>query len=116
VALEALAVLEDERLIARTAQLGAYLMSRLGEIARASKLVRAVRGRGLLAGIELHPDIDAHQLVLTLAERGVLTRETHHTVIRLAPPLVISPEELDWGLERIADTLAAHGKPLPRVA
>jgi len=116
VALEALDILEEEDLVNRTAELGDHLLASLQTIARESPLVREVRGRGLFAGIELNPQVDAHQLALALLERGVLTRETHGTVLRLAPPLVISREELDWGLERIAETLAARGRPPPQAA
>jgi ornithine--oxo-acid transaminase len=116
VALEALDLLEEEQLIGHAAELGDRLLVFLRQIARNSPVVREVRGRGLLAGIELNPQTDAHSLALALLERGVLTRETHGTVLRLAPPLVITREELDWGLERIAETLAAWGKPLPQAA
>ncbi|MGE5492896.1 MAG: ornithine--oxo-acid transaminase [Actinomycetota bacterium] len=116
VALEALDVLEEEALVGHADELGRHLSVCLEEIARNSPAVREVRGRGLLAGIELNPQIDAHSLALALLEKGVLTRETHGTVLRLAPPLVISREELDWGLVQIADTLAAWGEPLPRAA
>lgn len=116
VALEALDILEQDDLIGHAAELGDYLLVCLEQIARNSTAVREVRGRGLLAGIELNAQIDAHSLALALLERGVLTRETHGTVLRLAPPLVISRQELDWGLEQIADTLAAWGEPLPQAA
>jgi len=115
-ALEALDLLEEEELIGHAAELGDHLLVSLQRIARNSPVVREVRGRGLLAGIELNPQTDAHSLALALLKRGVLTRETHGTVLRLAPPLVITQAELDWGLEQIADTLAAWGTPLPQAA
>jgi ornithine--oxo-acid transaminase len=116
VALEALDLLEEEGLVGHAAELGEHLLVSLHQIARNSPLVREVRGRGLLAGIELIHQTDAHSLALALLERGVLTRETHGTVLRLAPPLVISRSELDWGLEQIADMLTARGTPVSQAA
>jgi len=104
VALEALAVIEDERLIERSRELGAHLLDRLRHLQ--SPLVRAVRGRGLWAGVELAPDVSARAVVERLAERGVLTKDTHGTVVRFAPPLTISREALDWGLDVFAAVLA----------
>jgi ornithine--oxo-acid transaminase len=120
VALEALDVLIDEELIERSADLGAYLQGRLAELARHSPAIRAVRGRGLFAGIELEPTrADAHQLALELLAHGVLTKDTHATVLRLAPPLVITEDELDWGLARIEEVfygLDHFGTPTPHAA
>lgn len=97
VALEGLRVLEDERLVERAARLGPHLMQRLQEVqAAAGPLVREVRGRGLWAGVDIDPAHgDARRLVERLAERGVLSKETHQTVIRFAPPLTITPELID---------------------
>ncbi len=104
VGLEALRVIEDEGLVARSAALGSHLLARLRAIA--SPLIVDVRGRGLWAGVELDPRrASARRVVEQLAERGVLTKETHETVIRFAPPLVISREALDWGLDVFVDTL-----------
>jgi len=65
-----------------------------------------VRGRGLFAGIELDPQhADAHELAVALLEHGVLSKDTHSTVLRLAPPLIISEEELLWGMARIDEVL-----------
>jgi ornithine--oxo-acid transaminase len=63
-------------------------------------VVRAVRGRGLWAGIEFTA-LPGREVCERLAARGVLAKETHGNVIRLAPPLVISEEDLDWGMDRI---------------
>jgi ornithine aminotransferase len=103
VALEALRVIEDEGLVARSAALGAHLMARLKAIA--NPLVREVRGRGLWVGVELDPKVSAREVVEQLALRGVLTKDTHGTVIRFAPALTISREALDWGIDVFADTL-----------
>ncbi|HEV8016157.1 MAG TPA: ornithine--oxo-acid transaminase [Stellaceae bacterium] len=106
VGLVALRVLEDEGLVERCRVLGEHMMARL----RALDLpaIKAVRGLGLLAGIELDPRFaDARTVCEQLALRGVLSKETHETVIRLAPPLVISQEDLDWALDRIAEVIGA---------
>jgi len=104
VGLEALRVIEDEGLVARSAALGAHLLARLRAIE--SALVVDVRGRGLWAGVELDPRrVSARRVVERLADRGVLTKETHQTVIRFAPPLVISREALDWGVDVFVETL-----------
>jgi N-dimethylarginine dimethylaminohydrolase len=97
-------VIEDEGLVARSAALGAHLLARLRAID--SPLVADVRGRGLWAGVELDPRrASARRVVARLAERGVLSKETHETVIRIAPPLVISRQALDWGLDVLIATL-----------
>lgn len=104
VALEALHVIEDENLVARSAALGAHLLSRLGQIA--SPTIRAVRGKGLWVGVDLNPGlVSARKVVERLAERGVLSKETHETVIRFAPPLTIGREALDWGIDVFIETL-----------
>lgn len=113
VAMAALDVLEDEGLVEKSARLGELLLSVLHQLADTSSAVCAVRGRGLFAGIELDPlQTDAREVAEALLKKGVLTKDTHGTVLRLAPPLVISEEELMWGLERIADVLNNfHSRP-----
>jgi ornithine--oxo-acid transaminase len=71
---------------------------------RALPGVSAVRGRGLWAGVEF-ASLSGREVCERLAARGVLAKETHGKVIRLAPPLIISEEDLDWGLGRIEDAL-----------
>jgi ornithine--oxo-acid transaminase len=97
VALEGLRVMEDEQLVARSAQQGEYLLERLHEVMAASGgLIRAVRGRGLWAGVDIDPaQATARELVERLAAGGVLSKETHETVIRFAPPLTITRELID---------------------
>lgn len=96
---EALAVIEEERLVERSAELGAAMKARLGEMTRG--LAREVRGRGLWVGVEIAAGAGAaKEVVARLADAGVLTKETHEHTIRFAPPLTISREELGWGLER----------------
>ncbi len=103
IARTALRVLKDEGLVQRSAELGTYLMDRLRKIK--SPHVKEIRGRGLLVGIEL--DGPARPYCEALKEQGVLCKETHDKVLRIAPPLVIQPSDIDWGLERIQRVLAA---------
>lgn len=97
VALAALQVLEDENLVARSAALGAHLLARLlATQARHPGLIRAVRGRGLWVGVEMDPAAgSARACVEAMARRGVLSKETHETVIRFAPPLTITRAQID---------------------
>ena len=104
VAREAVRVLFEEGLIENAERQGAYLMERLRRIE--SDHIAEVRGRGLLVGVELAPQAGgARRFVEALKDEGLLCKETHHTVIRFAPPLVITREELDWALERIERVL-----------
>ncbi len=117
VALAALDVLEEENLAARSAVLGEILLQRLRELATACPAIVAVRGRGLFAGIEVDPaQIDARRLAEALLARGVLSKETHGTVLRFAPPLVIRREDLEWGLDRIGETVKDWQGREPRAA
>ena len=103
VARAALRVIVDEGLSARSAELGEYALNRLR--AMNSPHVFAVRGKGLWIAIDLTSA--ARPFCEELKVRGVLCKETHETVIRLAPPLMISREDLDWGLSQIEDVLRA---------
>ena len=104
IAREVLRVLQEEQLVERSAVLGDVLLERLQQLK--SPCVAAVRGRGLWAGIVLKPEAGgARRYTRLLAQRGLLCKETHENVIRLAPPLVIEREELDWALDQIADVL-----------
>ena len=105
VAREALKVLVEEHLCDRAEELGEYLMARLRQIE--SPHVAHVRGRGLFVGVVLKPEAGgARRFCEALMERGVLAKDTHGTVIRLAPPLVIKKEELDWMVEQIEAVLS----------
>jgi ornithine--oxo-acid transaminase len=105
VAREALKVIVEENLCQRSAELGEYLVTRLQAIE--SPHVRLYRGKGLFVGIVLKPEAGgARRFCDALKERGVLTKDTHGSVIRLAPPLVVTKEELDWALVRIEEVLA----------
>lgn len=97
VAVAALNVIEDEQLANRSLALGDYLKEQIAVINHPS--IREIRGKGLFIGIEL--DCDARPFCEALAEAGILCKETHDTVIRFAPPLIISREELDWAIEKI---------------
>ena len=101
IARAALRVIVDEDLPARSASLGAYAMQYLKDL-RSPHIVE-VRGKGLWIGIELSSR--ARPFCEALKERGVLCKETHEHVIRLAPPLIISKTDLDWGLEQIRAVL-----------
>ncbi|MCD6078274.1 MAG: rocD [Ramlibacter sp.] len=101
VALEGLKVLEEEGLVADCAAKGEHLFRRLREVqAEVKPLIRDVRGRGLWIGVDIEPSCaTARELVERLAANGVLSKETHDTVIRFAPPLTISHELMDRAVE-----------------
>ena len=101
VARTALRVLIEEKLVERSAELGKYFLEQLRTIR--SSAVKEVRGRGLWIGIELHKE--ARPYCEALKEQGILCKETHERVIRIAPPLVITREEIDWALDRIRKVL-----------
>ncbi|GAB7023973.1 ornithine--oxo-acid transaminase [Salidesulfovibrio brasiliensis] len=104
VAREALKVLQDENLIQHAETLGNYFMDQLR--AFNSPYVKEVRGKGLLVGVELTPETGpARPFCEKLMKAGLLCKETHETVIRFAPPLVITKEQLDWALGEIEKVL-----------
>jgi ornithine--oxo-acid transaminase len=97
VAREALRVLADENLVERSAELGRWFLDRLRSLSHPD--IVDIRGVGLIAGIELR--VPARPYCERLQMLGVLCKETHDRVIRIAPPLVIEPEELTWALDRL---------------
>jgi ornithine--oxo-acid transaminase len=104
VARKALKVLVEEGMIENSARLGDYLLGRIQRIE--SDHVELVRGKGLFVGAVLKREAGgARRFCEALKERGLLCKETHEHVIRFAPPLVITKEELDWALERIEEAL-----------
>ncbi len=104
VAREALKVLVEENMIENAARMGSYFMDRLKAVN--SPYVREVRGKGLMIGVELHPEAGgARAFCEKLMKKGLLCKETHVHVIRFAPPLIIRREEIDWAMERIRDVL-----------
>jgi ornithine--oxo-acid transaminase len=97
----ALAVINDEKLVEQSRDLGVYFKGRLERIE--SEHIKEVRGRGLFIGVELH--VPARRFCEALQERSILCKETHEKVIRFAPPLVITKEEIDWALTQIEPVL-----------
>ncbi|MGX1853890.1 ornithine--oxo-acid transaminase [Streptomyces sp. NPDC055299] len=107
VALEVVAMLRTGEFQQRAAELGEHLHSELAQLA-AGGAVAAVRGRGLWAGIDIDPSRGTgRELSEQLMARGVLVKDTHGSTLRLAPPLVISKEDLDWGLDQLRGVLEA---------
>jgi ornithine--oxo-acid transaminase len=102
VSIAALDVLIDEKLSDKSLELGQYFVSKLKEIH--NPRIKEVRGRGLFIGVELTEP--ARKYCEELKEKGLLCKETHDTVIRFAPPLIITRDELDWAIERIKEVLA----------
>jgi ornithine--oxo-acid transaminase len=101
----ALQVIVDEDLPAKALEAGRYFMDGLARIE--SPHVKEIRGRGLLIGVEIEESSGtARPFCERLMELGILAKETHHQVIRFAPPLIIKREEIDWALERIEKVLA----------
>jgi ornithine--oxo-acid transaminase len=104
VGLEALRVIRDEGLVEKSRVLGNHMLRRLRAIS--SPALKEVRGRGLWVGAEIDPAVaGAREACERLLAKGVLSKDTHATVVRLAPPLVIAPEDLDWALDRFAQVL-----------
>jgi ornithine--oxo-acid transaminase len=103
---EVIAMLRTGEYQETSRELGDYLLKRLREADLPS--VEEVRGRGLWAGIQLTPDArPARRAAERLLEHGVLVKDTHESTVRLAPPLTITREELDWGVERVVEVLAS---------
>ncbi len=104
VARAALRVIAEENLVENSARLGEYLLEQLSEIP--SPHVKEVRGKGLLIGVELNEKAGgARRFCEALKARGILAKETHGTIIRFAPPLIIDKATIDWALPRIREVL-----------
>jgi len=104
VGLEALNIIVEEGLVANSATMGAHLLEQLRSID--SPLIREVRGKGLFIGLEIDPAYaSARSVCEALMEGGLLSKETHQTVVRLAPPLIIGKAEIDWAITLIRDVL-----------
>ncbi len=100
IAREALRVIIDENLPQRAYEMGQYFMAKLQTLS--SPLIKDIRGKGLLIGIELNPEAGgARKYIEALKDEGLLCKETHDRVLRFAPPLVIGKDELDWAFERV---------------
>lgn len=105
VGFEALTMLVEDNMAERSAELGTYFLDRLKEID--SGLISELRGKGLFIGMEIDPQkATAREICERLMERGLLSKETHETVVRFAPPLIITREQIDWALEQIRAVLA----------
>ena len=106
IARTALRVLVEEGMIENAANLGGYFVDSLKSLA--GPKIKEVRGRGLMIGIEFHPEVGGvRRYCQKLMREGILCKETHDHIIRIAPPLVITREDIDWALERIANVLRA---------
>jgi ornithine--oxo-acid transaminase len=104
IGMEALNVLIEEKLVENSCILGDYLIKRLKGLN--SKLIREVRGRGLLIGIEMDPKyVSAREVCEKLMHKGVLSKETHETVVRFTPPLVIDKSILDQVVKALDEVL-----------
>ena len=100
VAREAIRVTREEKLVENAAELGGYFLAKLRTIR--SKHIKEIRGRGLLIGVELHPEAGgARRFCEELMKEGLLCKETHENVIRFAPPLVSREKDLNWAYKRI---------------
>ncbi|MFF7469585.1 ornithine--oxo-acid transaminase [Streptomyces sp. NPDC008092] len=107
VALEVIAMLRTGEFQERAAELGELLHRRLAEMTGSGR-VTAVRGRGLWAGVDVDPAVGSGRLVSErLMERGVLVKDTHGVTVRVAPPLVVAEEDLEWGVEQLWEVLSA---------
>jgi ornithine--oxo-acid transaminase len=101
VARTSLRVLKEEGMIENAAKMGDYLLSQLRSLR--SPHIKEVRGKGLLIGVELHPEAGgARRFCERLMGKGLLCKETHENTVRFAPPLIIRKEDIDWALEQIA--------------
>ncbi len=104
IGLRALELLEEEDLVAKSDELGTYLLDQLRGIN--SPLISEVRGSGLWIGVDFDPTkVSARNVCERLQDKGILSKETHETVVRFAPPLVIEKQEIDWTLDMFRETL-----------
>jgi ornithine--oxo-acid transaminase len=105
IARTALKVLVEENMIENAATMGEYFLNKLTQRITGPH-IKEIRGKGLMLAVELMPDAGgARQYCLELKTKGLLCKETHENTIRIAPPLVIEKEEIDWALERLESVL-----------
>jgi ornithine--oxo-acid transaminase len=108
VGLAALELLEREQLARRAQEQGEYLMAQLWKLQHPA--ITEIRGRGLLVGVQIAPAFaSAREVCERLMDEGVLTKDTHHTVVRLAPPLVIERAQVDEAVEALRRALRTLG-------
>ena len=106
VARTALRVLVEEDLVANAAAMGDYFLPELEKLK--TPQIKEIRGRGLMIGIEFHPEAGgARPYCMRLMEEGMLCKETHEHIVRIAPPLVIKKDDINWALEKLAKVLKA---------
>ena len=104
IARESIKVLLEENLIGNSFEMGKYFREKLRSIK--SKHVKEIRGKGLFIGVELKPEANgSRRFCEALMGKGILCKETHENVIRFAPPLIITKDEIDWALPKIEDAL-----------
>ena len=104
IARESIKVLIEEKLVENSFEMGNYFREKLNGIK--SKHIKEIRGKGLFIGVELFPEAGgARRFCEALKDRGLLCKEPHTNVIRFAPPLVITKEEIDWAMEKVAEVL-----------
>ena len=109
VGIEALNILVEENLAQRSMTLGNYLIGELKKIKH--PIITEIRGSGLWVGIEIDSKkYSARKICEKLMDRGLLTKETHETVVRLAPPLIIEKKEIDWAVNEIRDVINASNQ------
>ena len=102
--IEALNILVEDKLAERSREMGDYMVGELNKID--SALIHEIRGAGLFVGVEIDPTKgSAREVCERLMDRGLLSKETHETVVRLAPPLIISREQIDWAITQIREVL-----------
>lgn len=107
----ALDVLVEEKLVERAEKMGQYFREQLKRIQ--SPLIKDVRGKGLLMGLEVDARYPAHDICLALLKHGILTKETHRTVIRFAPPLIITEEQIDTAVNALKEVFAEIERTAP---
>ncbi|MGD9333065.1 MAG: ornithine--oxo-acid transaminase [Desulfobacterales bacterium] len=106
IARTALRVLVEEGMVANAAALGTYFTDALRSLG--DPKIKEVRGKGLMIGIEFHPEVGGvRPYCEKLMREGMLCKETHDHIIRIAPPLVITREDIDWAMEKIAKVFKA---------
>jgi len=104
ITVEAIKILQEEKLAERSAELGDYLMEKLQALQ--SPFIGNVRGLGLLVGLEINTKlVSTDDFCANLLDKGVISKDTHGTVVRFSPPLTITKEEIDFGVECVKETL-----------
>ena len=106
VGMAAIDVLEEEELDKHAQEIGDYFKGKLQGLVNKTSVIEEVRGKGLLVAIELNKDTKARQITEKLMNNGILAKETHDYIIRFAPPLVITKEEIDWAYNIIEKVFA----------